>query len=478
MKDLDSSRSEILQRLADELGFSISESGMSDAIDKVEELSEGLHEPEPERTRESIGSMADDPYNSLLNVYDEPRVECDDGPLAGITVAIKDVIATKDLRMTCGSRGFEFVPSRDAVVVERLLDAGAAIVGKNNTDAFAFGPTGEFSEFDDVVNPIAPDRIPGGSSSGSAASVAGDVVNGALGTDTGGSVRIPAACCGVVGVKPTRRTTPRAGFVDLAPSTDTIGTFGRDVESAGALLEAIRGFDVRDPSSVPVSGPVTAELDGTHAYSLAVLDPFVERSSDTVTETFENAVNRLSSRESISVARETFDFGWLDEAFPLFVMSEYAWLLRQGGVIRGQGTQYDAEWRRLSSKYREALNEHIGLRVLPAAILDSETEGYSYVAARQEATRFYRVLADFFAEYDAVVLPTMRVLPPKLGEVSATEGMRNISGNTAPFSLTGHPSTSVPCGNAEGLSVGLQIVAPEFEDARTLGVASLVEADR
>jgi Asp-tRNA(Asn)/Glu-tRNA(Gln) amidotransferase A subunit family amidase len=458
------------------MGFTLSESGVRDALDTAEGLADTLPVSDQVESGGSIGSMADDPYNSLLEVYDRPRVAVEQGPLSGLDVAVKDVIAAKNLRMTCGSRRFDVVPSYDAAVVERLLEAGAALVGKNNTDAFAFGPTGEFSEFDDVVNPVNPDRVPGGSSSGSAASVAGEVVDGALGSDTGGSVRIPAACCGVVGVKPTHRTTPRHGFVDLAPSTDTIGTFARDVETAGRLLDVIRGHDIRDPSSARVSGSVRARLGGATSYDLGVLDPFVERCSDDVTDGFEAAVSRLEGREDVSIGRESFDFGWLDEAYPLFIATEYAWLLRQGGVIRGQGTQYDEEWRQLARRYREALNEHIALRVLPAAVLDEETDGRSYVAAREEVRRFNRLLSTWFDGYDAVILPTMRILPPRPGEVTATDGMVDVSGNTAPFSMTGHPVTSLPAAEVAGLPVGLQVVAAPFDDATSLGVASLFEA--
>lgn len=205
-----------LAEFGDELAYATDEETLEEVraiINEIEpEIDEITVDSEPS---ESVGSFSTDDYNALLDLYDEPRGGSNGGPLAGLTCAIKDCIAVKNLRMSCGLKDFTYVPNYDAAVVERLLMDGADVVGKANMEPFAFGPTGENSEYGSPTNPAAPNRVPGGSSSGSGAAVAADLVDFALGTDTGGSVRLPAACCGVVGIKPTHSLVPRHGFVDL-----------------------------------------------------------------------------------------------------------------------------------------------------------------------------------------------------------------------------------------------------------------------
>lgn len=470
-----------LLTLAEELGFDISDDAVNAVLDTADKLAESVPEKPTAEERKSVGTMADDSNNALLEVYDEPRVEREEGSLSGFDIAVKDIVAVKDLTMTCGSKSFAVVPSYDATVVERLLDAGVALVGKANTDAFAFGPTGEFSEFGRVVNPIDPDRVPGGSSSGSAVAVSAGTVDASLGTDTGGSVRIPASCCGVVGIKPTHGSVPRYGFVDLAPTTDTIGPIARDVETLTRVLDTIRGADVRDSSSNHAASeptPLSADLLDDTSLSFGLLEPFFERSSAVVSETVRNAAAALNDSADVSVESVGIDLGNIERAYPLTIATEFAWQLRQRGIIRGQGTQYTEEWRRTTATFVESLNEHIALRVLPAAYLDASTNGRSYVAARKEAIAFRQRLCELFDKYDLLLAPTLRVVPPKYGEVTATKGMNDISGNTGPFSLTGNPVLTVPAGTANGLSIGMQLIAPHFKDHRVLRGGALVEQIR
>lgn len=473
---------DVLRDLAAELGFELDDDHVEEALASASELREGL-EAEPDDDvaerlqRDSVGEMADDEYGALLDVYDTPRTETDSGPLAGVDVAVKDVIAVSDLRMTCGSERFSCVPLTDASVVSRMLDAGARLVGKANTDAFAFGPTGEFSERREVVNPTAPDRVPGGSSSGSAAAVAGELVDAALGTDTGGSVRIPAACCGLVGVKPTHSLVPRHGFVDLAPSTDTIGPLARDVATAARVLDTIAGPDSRDPGSAPVApGSLADGLGEETNVSVGIPTSFLECSSDAVTGVVDGLAERLAERSDVEAVDEVdLPRGSIDEAYPLTIAAEFSWLLRQSGVVRGQGTKYSEEWRAIFSLFRDSLNVHIAMRVLPAAFLDETTDGRSYVDARAEARAFDERLDALFEDYDVLLVPTIRVLPPEKGEITATEGLSDVTGNTGPFSLVGNPSVTVPAGDVDGVPVGVQVVAPSFEDRQALSGAKLVE---
>jgi aspartyl-tRNA(Asn)/glutamyl-tRNA(Gln) amidotransferase subunit A len=473
---------EEFRELAVKLGFELDEEHVEEALDAASDLFEAVDREADEEVaerlqRESVGSMSDDEYDALLDIYDEPRTESEDGPLTGLEVAVKDVIAVRDLRMTCGSERFSCVPLTDASVVSWILDAGAHLVGKANSDAFAFGPTGEFSEIGDVVNPIAEERVPGGSSSGSAASVAGGLVDAALGTDTGGSVRIPAACCGIVGVKPTHTLVPRHGFVDLAPSTDTIGPLANDVETAARVLDVIAGRDDRDPASAVTDvGSLTDGLDEVDGLSVGVPTSFLDVSTDEVTDVVRDLVADLDEREEVAAIEEVdLPLGDINDAYPLTIAAEFAWLLRQSGVTRGQGTKYDEEWRQIFTMFRDSLNVHIAMRVLPAAYLDEATAGQSYVEGRAEALAFEQRLNALFERYDVLLIPTIRTLPPKRGEITATEGLSDVTGNTGPFSLVGNPVVSVPGGDINGIPIGVQIVAPSFDDATALAGARVVE---
>lgn len=482
--DLPDDEQAVMRNLASALGFDLDDEHVGEALEAATTLGETITSRDESVAeclqRESVGTVADDEYGALLDTYDDLRAESNTGPLAELEFAVKDVIAAADLRMTCGSDTFSVVPLTDAAVVERLLEAGARLRGKANTDAFAFGPTGEFSERREVTNPKAPDRVPGGSSSGSAAAVAGDLVDFTLGTDTGGSVRIPSACCGVVGVKPTHKRVPRHGFVDLAPSTDTIGPIARDVHTTGQVLETIAGPDPRDPTSAPVqSSAISTDVDEANEFAIGVPSAFLEASSTAVTGCVRDLLADLRARPDVDMVEE-FDFslGDIDEAYPLVLAAEFAWVLRQSGVVHGQGTKYSTEWRQILSLYRENLTDHIAMRVLPSAFLDAVTEGRSYIQGREEALDFGRRLEERLTRYDVLFVPTLRILPPERGEVTATEGLSDVTGNTAPFSLVGHPVVTVPAGSVDGMPVGVQSIASPFEDGTALTGARLVEKTR
>lgn len=475
----------VLRDLAAALGFELDDDHVEEALAAAKTLGETVdssteREIADQLQRDSVGEFADDEFGALLDTYDEPRIETESGPLAGLELTVKDVIAVSDLRMTCGAADFSFVPIEDAAAVSRLLDAGIGVCGKANTDAFAFGPTGEFSERRDVTNPTAPERVPGGSSSGSAAAVAGGLVDLALGTDTGGSIRIPSACCGVVGVKPTHSLVPRHGFVDLAPSTDTIGPIANDVETAARALDVMAGPDPRDPSSVPVeTGDIADGIDDANDLSIGVPSSFLDASSDAVTECIQDLLTELDARSETETVEEIdFQLGDIDEAYPLVLAAEFAGVLRQSGIVRGQGTKYSEEWRQILSLYRENLTDHIAMRVLPAAYLDEVTNGRSYVQGRSEALAFERRLEAQLAQYDVLLVPTIRVIPPKRGEITATDGLSDVTGNTAPFSLVGNPVVNVPAGSVDGIPVGVQVIARDFDDGTALTGARLVEKAR
>lgn len=470
---------EALLDVASDLGLSIPEKDIPEHLDTAADLettAETLYRDPPQM--ESRGQMADDEHNALLEVYDEPRIRAT-GPLDDVTVAVKDLIAVEGLRMTCGVPDFEYVPSFDATVVDRLLSAGAGILGKTNLDTLGFGPTGEFSHFGKVTNPLAPDRVPGGSSSGSAVAIVDGTVDAALGTDTGGSVRVPAACTGVVGMKPTTNAVSRHGLAELAPSLDTIGPMARDVETTAAVLEAMAGHDPRDTSTSHVDLGSLTDLDGGADLTFGVLEPFTRAADDAVEGVVRETADALAEAGA-SVKSVPFDLGQIQTAYLMVTPVEFAWLVRQGGVPRGRGTWYDEEWRQAFQRLsREHVGgDHVAWRILPGALLDARSDGRAYAAAWEEITDFRTRLQALFEDVDLLLTPTMRVLPPEYDSVEGTESVLDVIGNTGPFNLTGSPAIALDAGERQGLPVSVQLVGDHFDDATVLRGARLVEQVR
>jgi Asp-tRNA(Asn)/Glu-tRNA(Gln) amidotransferase A subunit family amidase len=380
--------------------------------------------------------------------------------------------------MTCGSKAFGTVPSFDATVVDRLLDAGGEIVGKANMDAFAFGPSGEFSDYGRVDNPVAPGHVAGGSSSGSGAAVAAGTVDLALGTDTGGSVRIPAACMGLVGAKPTYGLVPSDGLVHFAPSLDTTGPLTREVETAATALGIIADQQKLEATPSQGAASLTAAVDAPprdETLTIGLLEPFFDRSRGQVASRVREAAQQLPE-DAFSTKSVSVSMGWIERAYLLTGGTEFAWYLRQSGVIRGDTAPPREELRAaIASAKTAGLGTHVAERVLPAALSDAQTDGRAYAAARREAARFRRELEATFEDVDVLVTPTIRTLPPERGRIETTDEMMWLLGNTSPTNMTGHPAVTVPVGTAEGRPISAQVIAPRFRDARALHVAGAFE---
>jgi len=473
---------EALNRLVPELPFDPDEDSRAEIATTVSEmlsLADDFTEPPVEA--ESVGHFVEDEYNTLLEVYEQPRPATDEGSLSGLSFAVKDNIMAEGLTTSCGSEQLSYVPSYDATVVERLLAAGAEMVGKNNMEPFAIGPTGDHSDFGRVENPGWEGRISGGSSSGSGASVAAGLVDISLGTDTGGSVRIPAACCGVIGVKPTHGLVPRHGFVDFAPSTDTIGPIALDVETAGRALEAIAGYDPRDPFSgrrvtEPVLGDAFSDPSGT---TVGVLTPLTEPADEAVSEALYGAADRLDDRTDLSVRELNEDIVDPDlvRLYP-FLATEFVWMIRQRGVLRGQSTGFNEGWRRALKEFAESetFSDYIATRILPGEVVDELTDGAGYTAVRNTIASFEAELQCLFEKADVLLAPTLRILPPRYDELDEIDPVYDIGGNTAPFSFTGNPAVSVPIDLETEAPVSAQVVASPYEDGLALGVADRLES--
>jgi aspartyl-tRNA(Asn)/glutamyl-tRNA(Gln) amidotransferase subunit A len=415
----------------------------------------------------------------------------DDGPLAGTTVAVKDNISTEGVATTCGSDMLaDYVPPYSATVVERLTDAGARIVGKTNMDEFGMGTTTETSAFGPTRNPADPERVPGGSSGGSAAAVAAGEADVALGSDTGGSVRCPAAFCGVVGIKPTYGLVSRYGLVAYANSLEQIGPIAPTVAEAAAVLDVIAGPDpndgtTRDPNATTdgdVSTDYAAAADGdVEGLTIGVPTELFDGADERVVETVEAAIDDLVAAGATTTTISLPSVEHAVEAYYVIAMSEASSnLARFDGVRYGHRAEADGNWNESFAATRE---EGFGAEVKRRILLGTYalSAGYhdEYYAKAQDARAWVR--QDFEAAFetvDVIASPTMPVLPFELGE-SLEDPLRMYlaDANTTPVNLANLPAISVPAGEADGLPVGLQLVGPAFEEATVIRAASAVEGE-
>ena len=408
----------------------------------------------------------------------------DDGPLAGRTVAIKDNISTKGVRTTCGSEMLtDYVPPYDATVVERLKSAGATLVGKTNMDEFGMGTTTETSAFGPTTNPVDEDRVPGGSSGGSAAAVAAGEADAALGSDTGGSVRCPAAFCGVVGIKPTYGLVSRYGLVAYANSLEQIGPLAPTVEEAAEVLEVIAGPDDRDATTraegadANYASAANGDVDGL---SIGVPTELIEGADDRVVDRFHETIADLETQgaETHEVSLPSVERAV--QAYYVIAMSEASSnLARFDGVRYGPDTDAEGNWNESFAAVREAgFGEEVKRRILLGTYALSAGYHDRYYAKAQDARAWLK--QDFdeaLSEADVLASPTMPVLPFELGE-SLDDPLRMYlaDANTVPVNLANLPAISVPAGRADGLPVGLQLIGPAFGERTIIRAASAVES--
>lgn len=406
------------------------------------------------------------------------------GPLAGVPVAVKDVIMTKGVRTTCASRLLEnYVAHYDATVVARLEQAGGVIFGKANCDEFAMGSSNENSAFGPVRNPAAPDRVPGGSSGGSAAAVAGGFAPVSLGSDTGGSIRQPASFCGVVGLKPTYGRVSRYGLVAFASSLDSIGPFARTVKDAATLLSVIAGRDPLDSTSAAVEAPnysagLTADVKGLRIgvpkeYFAAGLDAQVRGRIEAGLKVLEGLGCEISemSLPHTEYAVATY--------YLICTAEASANLARYDGV---RYTRRVENPETLDQMYSKTRGEGFGAEVTRRIILGTYVLSSGYYDAYYRKAQQVRTLiaSDFkkaFETVDAIVTPVSPFPAFKLGEkISDPLDMYLSDIYTLNCSLAGNTGVSVPCGKtAEGLPVGMQIICDHFNEATMLKLGDAFE---
>ncbi|HKQ65763.1 MAG TPA: Asp-tRNA(Asn)/Glu-tRNA(Gln) amidotransferase subunit GatA [Methylomirabilota bacterium] len=404
------------------------------------------------------------------------------GPLDGAPIAVKDVLCTAGVRTTCGSKMLErFVPPFDATTVERLRAAGAVILGKTNLDEFAMGSSTEHSAYHPTRNPWDLTRVPGGSSGGSAAAVAGGLAAGAYGSDTGGSIRQPAAFCGVVGMKPTYGRVSRYGLVALASSLDQIGPFAQDVTDAALLLGAVAGHDPRDATSIEAPVPdYAAELTkGVAGLTLGLPDEYFPDGMDldverAVRQGIEVLKGLGAKIERVSLPTTPHALAAYYVILPAEASSNLA---RYDGVkygLRVAGRDLiDMESRTRSAGFGAEVKRRImlGTYVLSAGYYDAY-----YGKAQSVRTLVRREFAAAFAKVDLIVAPTTPNVPFKHGEKQDPLSMYLNDVFTIPGNLSGIPGLSVPCGfSAAGLPIGLQLLGRPLDEARVLRAAYAYE---
>ena len=406
------------------------------------------------------------------------------GPLAGVPIAVKDNICTKGQKTTCSSKMLEnFVPTYDAQAVKQLEDAGMVILGKTNMDEFAMGSTTETSAFGVTRNPWNPEHVPGGSSGGSCAAVAAGEAVMALGSDTGGSIRQPAAYCGVTGLKPTYGRVSRYGLIAYASSLDQIGPIGKNVKDCAALFEIIAGHDSKDSTSadVPVESYESLVSGGLSGMRIGIPKEYLAEGCDEeVKKALADAVHVLSKNGAVV---EFFSLGMVDYVIPAYYIIACAEassnLERFDGVKYGYRAQ-DAE--DLHTMYKRSRSQGFGPEVkrrimLGSFVLSSGYYDAYYLKALRVKALIKKAFDEAFAKYDVILGPVAPTTAPKLGS-SLADPIKMYLGDiyTISINLAGLPGISVPCGtDSKGLPIGMQLIGDCFKEKTLIRAAYTYE---
>jgi aspartyl-tRNA(Asn)/glutamyl-tRNA(Gln) amidotransferase subunit A len=427
---------------------------------------------------------ADDPsLNAFLRTTPSRAVPAGEGPLAGIPMAVKDVLCTEGVETTAGSKILAgFIPPYTATSVRQAIDAGAMMMGKTNCDEFAMGSSNENSAYGVVHNPWDLSRVPGGSSGGSAAAVAAGMVSFALGSDTGGSIRQPAALSGVVGFKPTYGRTSRYGLVAFASSLDHVGTFTRTVADAQEVLEVISGRDPRDSTTADrPAAEVRGDLDaGVSGLRLGVpREYFIEGMEKGVEKSVRDTIKRLEGEgaELVEVSLPHTAYG-VAVYYIIAPAEASSNLARMDGVRFGLSSTHA---RTVAEQYFATRAAGFGPEVKRRVMIGTYalSSGYYdayYLKAQKVRTLVRRDFDAAFERCDAIVCATSPTVAFPIGAKTADPLAMYLNDVlTIPADLAGVPAISVPCGFSDGLPVGFQVIGPMWREDRVLQVAAAVE---
>lgn len=405
------------------------------------------------------------------------------GKLAGIPLAIKDNLSTERIKTTCSSRILEnYVPPYDATVVSRLKEAGAITLGKTNMDEFAMGSSTENSGFFPTRNPWDLERAPGGSSGGSAAAVAAGEAAGALGSDTGGSIRQPAAFCGVVGLKPTYGLVSRYGLVAFASSLDQIGPITKDVEDAAILLNVIAGHDPMDSTSVKMEIPDYTRFLKEDVQGMKIGLPREYFSMDFAAEVKESVLAGVQRLEEAGAKVEEVNLPSADYALAAYYIIAPAEassnLARYDGVRYGYRSKKAHDVKEMFTNTRnEGFGDEVKRRImLGTYALSSGYYDAFYLKAQKVRTMIKEDFDRLFYEYDLLISPTTPTTAFKIGEMTDPLEMYQADIFTVPVNIAGIPAISIPCGfDSNNLPIGLQIMGPHFGEGKIIQAAYTLE---
>ncbi len=456
--------------------------GTRTAVDVVEEHLATITAREPDV--HAFNRVMEDEARATAAEIDRRVAAGEDvGPLAGVPVALKDNLCTRGTPTTCSSRILEgWIPPYDATVVGKLADAGAIVIGKTNLDEFAMGSSTENSAFGPTRNPRDLSRVPGGSSGGSAAAVAAGFAPLALGSDTGGSIRQPAALCGVVGCKPTYGRVSRYGLVAFASSLDQIGPFAANVADAALLYDAIAGPDPRDTTSIPEPlAPASAGLDeGVEGLRIGIISELSgEGIASDVADRVRAAADALEGVGAkvgeVSVPSTIYGV----TAYYLIAPAEASSnLARYDGVRYGLRVDADTTGEMMQATRSAGFGAEVKRRIMLGtyALSAGYWDAY-YGKALKVRTLMLRDFAAAYDQYDVLLTPTSPTTAFEIGAKTADPLAMYLSDVcTIPSNLTGHPAVSVPFGTGDdGLPVGVQLLAPSLQEPLLFRVAAALE---
>ena len=401
--------------------------------------------------------------NKELNAYIDVENVGD-----GVPIAIKDNIQVKDWSVTAASKILQgYIAPYNATVVEKMLQAGLSPFGRTNMDEFAMGSTTESSFYGKTLNPHSSERVPGGSSGGSAAAVGAGVAVAALGSDTGGSIRQPAAYCGIVGMKPTYGRVSRYGLGAYASSLDQIGPMTQNVEDAAILYDIISGSDAKDSTNAQKDDKVVPNLDASRKLTIAVLPKYIENASDDVKNAYTKAIEALKSAGHTIIEKELMDAKYDISAYYITATAEATTnLARYDGIRYGNRVV----GKNLEDTFVQTRSEGFGDEVKRRILLGNFvlSSGYYeayYVKAQKTRHLIKDEYAKLFEEVNLILSPVAPTVAPKFGELANPMDMYLSDIYTISVNLAGLPALSLPIArNGEGMPVGLQLIAKAYDE--------------
>ncbi len=452
-------------------------SGEITPTEHVETIIEAIEEKD-----EKINAFISTDFEAARKRAKELEKDEKKGKLYGLVFAVKDNIAVKGFRMTCASKMLaNYHPPYNATVVERILREGAIIIGKTNMDEFACGSSGETSAFGPTRNPRDLERVPGGSSSGSAAAVAAGLADLSLASDTGGSIRNPASFCGVFGLKPTYGLVSRYGLADLAMSLDVIGPIAPDVYGLAITLEVIAGKDPKDVRTSHAKLDVYSSFIPIEHVRVGYSESLFEGAENGVVKWTKRALDRLE-KEGAEIVEVTLPSPW--DTFPAYYLVMYPEFA--SAMQKFDGLKYGNVWEENGDLYGVIAKERgklfgreVKRRILFGTLISmKEYVGKWYTLAKRAVAKLRHEYFRVFEEVDIIVSPTVPYLPFKLGErINDPVAMYMSDALTVTANLLGVPALNVPYGKEGHLPVGIQLMGRKFEERLLLSAAKVLEGE-